>query len=249
MSLLQIESASISFGGVQALSDIWFSVNEGERRAIVGPNGAGKSTLFNVIGGQLRPSSGKILFRDRNIATLPVYARAQAGLARTWQITNLFDPLSVYECIQIAIASKGTHRRVFWRSLDSYTGIRAATEALLTEWELWEIRDKPVQDLAYGQQRLLEIVVALSGNPVLLLMDEPTAGLSPTEAERLTDLIRQLPNTMTLIIIEHDMAVAYALAQTMTVLSLGRVLAQGPIDEVRANPEVVEVYLGSDSDN
>ncbi|MEX0698295.1 MAG: ABC transporter ATP-binding protein [Acidimicrobiia bacterium] len=244
MTALSIEDISIGFGGVDALSEINIVVKAGERRAVVGPNGAGKSTLFNVVGGQLRPDTGAVVLLGQEVTREPPLQRAQRGLARTWQITNLFDPLSVYETVQLAVAATKKTRRVYWRALDSFVEVSTAAEAILKEWELWEHRNRPVQDLAYGQQRLLEIVVSLAANPKVLLLDEPTAGLTPAEAERMTTIVGDLPRTITVVMIEHDMSVAFALADQMTVLYQGRVLAQGPTDEVRQRDEVIEAYLG-----
>jgi len=245
MIALAASGVSIGFGGVDALSGVDLAVEPGERRAIVGPNGAGKSTLFNVIGGQLRPDAGAIHLLGEDVTRKPPHQRAQRGLARTWQITNLFQPLTVYETVQLAVAATGTTRRVFWQPLDAFTAVSTATEGLIREWELWEVRDRPVQDLSYGEQRLLEIVVSLAANPKVLLLDEPTAGLAPAEAERMTSITADLPRTVTVVLIEHDMAVAFALADRMTVLAQGRVLADGPLDEVRRRQDVIEAYLGT----
>lgn len=245
MRALSVEGVSIGFGGVNALSQVDMAIEPGERRAVVGPNGAGKSTLFNVIGGQLRPDAGTITLLGEVVTKESPFQRAQRGLARTWQITNLFDPLSVYETVQLAVAATKTARRVFWKALDGFGEISSAAEGLLKQWDLWELRDRAVQDLAYGQQRLLEIVVSLAANPSVLLLDEPTAGLSPAEAERMTKIVGDLPRNVTLVMIEHDMSVAFALADQMTVLLQGDVLAQGPTDEVRKRDDVIEAYLGS----
>ncbi len=245
MTALRISSISVSFGGVHALDGIDMVIEPGERRAVVGPNGAGKSTLFDVIGGQRRPDSGSVHLFGEDVTRAAPYKRAQRGLARTWQITNLFDPLTVFETVQLAVAATGRTRRVFWRALDGFAGIKSATDGLLQEWGLWDNRMQPVQDLGYGQQRLLEIVVSLASNPKVLLLDEPTAGLTLAEANRMTSIAAGLPDTVTLIIIEHDMAVAFALADRMTVVAQGRVLADGPVDEVRRRKNVIEAYLGS----
>ena len=244
MTALHVEGVSISFGGVEALSDVTIDIAEGVRRAVVGPNGAGKSTLFNVIGGQLKPDDGRVHLLGEDVTRRPAFQRAQRGLARTWQITNLFDPLTVFETVQLAVAANGRTRRVFWKALDSFADVSSATNGLLTEWSLWEHRNRPVQDLAYGQQRLLEIAVSLAGNPQVLLLDEPTAGLTPGEAERMTTIVGDLPRSVTVVMIEHDMAVAFALADEMTVLAQGRVLAQGPSEEVRRREDVIATYLG-----
>lgn len=244
MTALEISNVGVSFGGVTALAGIDMVVEPGERKAIVGPNGAGKSTIFNVIGGQLRPDSGSVHLFGEDVTRKPPYELAHRGLTRTWQITNLFDPLTVFETVQLAVAATGRTRRVFWKTIGGISSVHSATEGFLREWELWDVRQRPVQDLAYGEQRLLEIVVSLAADPKVLLLDEPTAGLTPSEAERMTTIVAGLSDRVTLIIIEHDMSVAFALADTMTVFAQGRVLEDGPIEEVRRRKSVIDTYLG-----
>ncbi|MGH3756357.1 ABC transporter ATP-binding protein [Actinophytocola sp.] len=244
---LEVERLTVSFGGVTALRDVSLSVAAGERRAIVGPNGAGKSTLFNAIGGQLIPNAGRVSLLGHDVTRAAPSRRTAAGLSRTWQITNLFQSLSVQENVALAVVARSPARRVWWRSMDGYQGIRQRGEELLREWDLWQYRAQRVSELSYGLQRILEIVVALASRPKVLLLDEPTAGLAPSEAARMTRLTCSLPDDMTIVIIEHDMAVAFAVAQTMTVLVDGAVLASGPLDEVRGNTTVIEAYLGEHS--
>jgi branched-chain amino acid transport system ATP-binding protein len=248
VNALEVEGLTVRFGGVVALGDVGLTVRAGERRVIVGPNGAGKSTLFNAIGGQLRPDGGRVHMLGADVTRQPSSRRTRMGLSRTWQITNLFASLSVHETVKLAVAATSPVRRVFWRSLDTYPETLERAEVLLRDWDLWDVRDHQVRTLAYGQQRVLELVVALACHPKLLLLDEPTAGLGPTEAERMTGIVGALPADVTLVIIEHDMAVAFALAQTMTVLVGGRVLVSGPLDEVRANADVIDAYLGEHAD-
>jgi branched-chain amino acid transport system ATP-binding protein len=248
MNALEVEGTTVRFDGVTALDGVDLEVAEGERRAIVGPNGAGKSTLFAVIGGQLWPDSGVVRLFDREVTHATSYHRSALGLSRTWQVTNLFGPLSVWENVKLAVAATSSTRRVFWRSLDRYGAVVGRSEELLREWDLWDLRSQRVQDLGYGQQRLLEIVVALASQPKVLLLDEPTAGLSPTEADRMTSITLGLPENVTLVMIEHDMHVAFTVAQTMTVLVQGSLLASGPIEQVRENKEVIDAYLGEGSD-
>jgi branched-chain amino acid transport system ATP-binding protein len=245
---LEVRGLRVTFGGVRALDDVDLSVRAGERRAVVGPNGAGKSTLFNAIGGQIAPSAGTITLLETDVSRLPAPRRARLGLSRTWQITNLFNALTVRETVTLAVAANKPARRVFWRSLDRFPDVREESEALLEQWGLTELAAQKVENLGYGQQRLLEIVVALANRPSVLLLDEPTAGLSPPEAERMTRITSELPADVTLLIIEHDMAVAFALAESITVLVRGRVLATGSVEEIRRNPEVIEAYLGEDAD-
>lgn len=248
MTGLEVRDLSVTFGGVRALKDVALTVQAGERRAIVGPNGAGKSTLFNAIGGQTTPTAGSVHLLGRDVTKLPPPRRAALGLSRTWQITNLFNALTVRETATLAVAANKPARRVFWRTLDGYRDIGREADDLLEQWGLAAQADTKVANLAYGQQRLLEIVVALANQPKVLLLDEPTAGLSPEEADRLTAVTQGLPRDVTLLIIEHDMAVAFALADTISVLVRGEVLATGTVEEIRSNPAVIEAYLGEDAD-
>ncbi|WP_254781125.1 ABC transporter ATP-binding protein [Modestobacter sp. DSM 44400] len=236
------------FGSFLANSDVTIEVPVGERRVLIGPNGAGKTTLFNVLAGQLRPSKGSVEMLGREVTRKPAYQRARMGLARTFQINNLFDELTVRQNIEITLASEARSRRVFWRDLGSLPGIRARTNALLTEWEFSDLADWPVRELAYGQQRVMEIVLAMSKQPRVLLLDEPTAGLAPADAIRLTNLLAALPRDITIIMIEHDMEVAFALADRVTVLHQGSVLAEDVPGRVAVNQEVLQVYLGDMSD-
>lgn len=248
MKGLEVQGLRVAFGGVMALKDVALTVRAGERRAVVGPNGAGKSTLFNAIGGQATPTAGSVHLLGQDVTRLPPPRRAALGLSRTWQITNLFNALTVRETAKLAVAAQKPARRVFWRTLDGFGDIAREADDLLEEWGLASLRDTKVANLAYGQQRLLEIVVALANRPKVLLLDEPTAGLAPEEAERLTAVTQQLPRDVTLLIIEHDMAVAFALAESISVLVRGEVLATGSVDEIRTNPAVIEAYLGEDAD-
>lgn len=245
---LAARGMEMRFGSFVANDDVTFEVPVGQRRVLIGPNGAGKTTLFNVLAGQLRPSKGTVELLGRNVTRQPAYKRARQGLARTFQLNNLFNELTVRENVEITIASQSSTRNAFWRSLGSVPGIRSQSDALLAEWEFSDIADLPVTELAYGQQRVMEIVLAMSTKPRVLLLDEPTAGLAPADATRLTRLVAELPRDITIVMIEHDMEVAFALADRVTVLHEGRVLAEGLPDEVAADPQVLQVYLGGMSD-
>lgn len=245
MTALQVTGLSLSYDGVHALRGVELSVEAGERRAIVGPNGAGKSTLFNVIGGQVRANGGTVTLFGSDVTRVPAWKRVRGGLSRTWQISNLFGALSVLETVKIAIAAATPARGVFWRSLDRYTDIADQAEELLERWGgLSRVKEELVQNLAYGDQRVLEIVVALACRPRVVLLDEPTAGLSPAEAEGVTDLLCGLPADISIVLIEHDMSVAYRVADSMSVLASGAVIASGDVDEVRQDPNVIKAYLG-----
>jgi len=235
----------MSFGGLQAVADVSFAVEENELRAIIGPNGAGKTTLFNLISGLLRPSAGRMYLFGQNITKMSSQRRAHLGLARTFQITTLFPELTVLQNVLIAIQAQKRVKFVVYRSISSYDFLLAKAQKILEEWELWEKRDVMVRNLSYGEQRQIDIILALVSEPRLLLLDEPTAGLSRAETGTLTETIRNLSRDKTIILIEHDMEVAFSLAKKVTVLHEGRIFADGSPDEIRANPGVKEIYLGA----
>lgn len=246
---LAVESVSVHFRGLAALSEVSLSIDTGQRRALIGPNGAGKTTLFNVLDGNIKPTSGTVSLFGRDTARLSTFQRARGGLARTYQITNLLSELSVRENVMIAaVAELGAVRNRFWWPLSKTAGLSERTEELLRTWELWRVRDSTVSQLAYGQQRVLEIVMALASDPKVLLLDEPTAGLSRRDAETLADVADELPSTLALLVIEHDMDIAFRLCDTVTVLAGGQILAEGPPEAIRSSRAVIETYLGEPSD-
>jgi branched-chain amino acid transport system ATP-binding protein len=247
LELLTLEKGSKNFGGVQALNNVNFSIELGERRAIIGPNGAGKTTLFNVISGLLKPSSGRILFLSKDITRMPAHRRAALGLARTFQITNLFPSLTVKENTLLSLQAPNTLKFSFLRPLTSDKYLLPRAQGLLEQWGMWDKRDIEVRNLSYGDQRQLEIILALSQNPKLLLLDEPTSGLSPAESTTTVSMIEALHHDMTILFIEHDMDTAFRLAKQVMVLHLGRVLALGSPDEIKRNSQVQKVYLGGES--
>ncbi len=240
-----VERLSVAFGGLRAVDDVTFDVPAGQRRAIIGPNGAGKTTLFNLIGGQLRPITGVVRLFGDDVTHRRVHQRARAGLARTFQITNLLTELSVWDNVLLAVAARHAPvRRLFWNALSRLDSVTGPAAELLRTWGLWTVRDHRVSELAYGQQRVLEIVLALAAQPRILLLDEPTAGLSKEEAGRMTEVAAALPGELTLLIIEHDMEVAFALADVVQVMAEGVVLATGAPAEIQRNDEVIAAYLG-----
>jgi len=242
---LLIENLFMSFGGLQAVADVSFAVEENELRAIIGPNGAGKTTLFNLISGLLRPSAGRMYLFGQNITKMSSQRRAHLGLARTFQITTLFPELTVLQNVLIAVQAQKRIKFVLYRSISSYDSLLAKAQKILEEWGLWEKRDVMTRNLSYGEQRQIDIILALVSEPRLLLLDEPTAGLSRAETGTLTETIRNLSRDKTIILIEHDMEVAFSLAKKVTVLHEGRIFADGSPDEIRANPGVKEIYLGA----
>ncbi|MDQ3156821.1 MAG: ABC transporter ATP-binding protein [Actinomycetota bacterium] len=236
------------FGNFRANDEVSMSIQPGERRALIGPNGAGKSTLFNMMAGQLRPTSGTVHLFGKDITRLPAHRRARRGVARTFQITNLLAELTVRQNVELTLAAESSARRVFWRSLDRVEQLSDRAEETLGNWDMLDFADWPVSRMAYGQQRVLEIVLAMCREPKILLLDEPTAGLAPVDAARLTTLVGSLPRSVTIVFIEHDMEVAFGLADTVTVLQQGRVLAEGPPAAIAADENVLEAYLGEVQD-
>ena len=244
MTALVIDRLCKNFGGLQALDDLSLEIQPGERRVILGPNGAGKTTLFNLIGGQLSPSAGRIFLCGREVTALPPFRRAALGLARTFQITTLFANLTVLENVLLAVQALDTVRFVLYRPLTSYQHILSRARGLLEQWNLWEKRHALVRQLSYGEQRQLEILLALAHVPKVLLLDEPTAGLSAAETQQVVAMIQHLDPSITVLLIEHDMDVAFQVAQHITVLHQGRLLADGSPPAIRQDPTVAEIYLG-----
>jgi branched-chain amino acid transport system ATP-binding protein len=247
--LLTLDRLSRHFGALAALSGVSLSVEPRERRVIIGPNGAGKTTLFNVITGALAPSGGAILFEGKPITGLAPHAVARRGLSRSFQRTNLFPRLTVGENLRLAAAASERG------SYDVVGSVRRLTRPLLRAREvadavgLAERLGEPAGQLSYGEQRQLEVGVALATSPKLLLLDEPTAGMSPEETTGMTRLLQGLDRDVTMLIIEHDMDVVFSLADRITVLHHGEVLTEGSPEAVRADPRVYEVYLGGADDD
>ena len=244
-TLLALEGVTRRFGALAAVNGVSLAVTARERRAIIGPNGAGKTTLFNLITGQLPPSAGRIVLGGQPITGLPPHVVARRGLARSFQRNNLFPRLPVRENLRLAAAADGQGS---WNLLGRVGGLRAPLERARETAEavgLTERLDALAGQLSYGEQRQLEVGVALATAPRLLLLDEPTAGMSPEETLRMTRMLEGLPREITLLIIEHDMDVVASLADRVTVLHYGEVLIEGSFAEVKADPRVYEVYLGS----
>jgi len=244
-SALAVEHLTKSFGGLTAVSGVDLAIEPGERRALIGPNGAGKTTLFNLISGTLPPSSGRLVLFGEDVTALAPHARAARGLARTFQITTLFKNLTVLDNVLLAVQALDPVKRVFYRRRVAYARLLDRARLLLEEWRLAAQAGVPVRELSYGEQRQLEIIMAVAGQPRLLLLDEPTAGLSPAETTAVAGIIKTLPRSLAMLVIEHDMDVAFELADRITVLYQGRVLTEGDGAAIRRNPQVNEIYLGS----
>lgn len=242
--VLRLEGISKNFGGLSAVKDASLEVRAGERVGILGPNGAGKTTLFHLISGSLRPTGGRILLFGRDITRLPTYQRAGLGLGRTYQITNLFPTLTVLDNLRLSLISfKGIRFRMH-RAVHRLDGVNQEARVWLEQIGLWNAREIEVRHLSYGHQRQLEVVMALALEPKILLLDEPTAGLSAAEVGPIVEMIRSLHRAMTVLIIEHDMDVAFQVAEKILVFHHGEKLAEGTTEEIRINPEVRRIYLG-----
>lgn len=246
MIALAVTDLSRSFGGVQALSNVSFEVAQGERRLIIGPNGAGKTTLFNMLSGAFPVSGGTVTLFGRDITDLPAYRRARMGLSRTFQITNLFPRLTILENLLLALQASDDNAFSLFRRMRNDAPMYRRADALLQQWNLTTIAGQTARQISYGEQRQIDLILAMALNPRVLLLDEPTAGLSAAEVVRVVAMIRSLSKEMTILMIEHDMDVAFALADRICVLHQGCLVADGDAETVRRDPRVTEIYLGSD---
>jgi branched-chain amino acid transport system ATP-binding protein len=244
MSILQADNLAKSFDGFQALKSVSLSVASGERRAIIGPNGAGKTTLFNLIGGQARPSGGRLRIDGVDVTGEPPHRIWQRGLARTFQRNQLFLGLTVHENVRLAVMRAQSLGHRLLSRVDRFPRLDEEIVSALARVSLLDRRSATVRDLAYGEQRQLELALALIGQPRILLLDEPTAGMSPAETQAMIAMLGALPKEITVLIVEHDMDVVFALADRVTVLHLGEVLAEGEPRAIQHDPRVISVYLG-----
>jgi branched-chain amino acid transport system ATP-binding protein len=247
-TILSIERVTRRFGGLLALHDVSLSVAAGERHAVIGPNGAGKTTLFNVVSGELTPTSGRVSLLDRPVTGLPSHEIARRGLARTFQRNNLLFSLTALENVRLAAQAHTAATRRLLTPVHRLTDLQEHARSLLARMDLADRAAVPARALSYGEQRQLEVAIALAGRPRVLLLDEPTSGMSPAETNRMTALLDRLGREQTVVIIEHDMDVVFALADRITVLHLGEVIACGAPQAVRADARVQEVYLGTGED-
>ena len=246
MSVLAVENLTKRFGNLVAVRDISLTVKAGELRAVIGPNGAGKTTFFNLVSGFLAPSTGSILFEGRDISRVPAHQRVGLGMARTFQITEIFPELTVFENIRIVTEVAAGYRLRPWLNRAEAADIRRSIEQTLLLAALSDKADRLVGELAHGDQRATEIMMALALKPRLLLLDEPTAGMGDQETYDITQLIHRLhkDNKLTIVLIEHDMRVVFHLADRITVLDQGSFLAEGTPQEIAANRAVQTAYLG-----
>ena len=245
---LQVRGLCKAFGSLRAADHVSLRLPAGRRHGLIGPNGAGKTTLFDLITGRIAADAGRVYVGGRDVSGLPTDARARAGLVRSFQRNNLFPDLTVRENLALACALRRGIGHVFWRPTRRFAAVREEAEANAERLELGEQLDRRASTLPYGTQRRLEIGLALARRPVVLLLDEPTAGMSPAETAGIVDLLASLPSALTLLIVEHDMDVIFRLAERITVLDYGRVLLEGTPAEVRSSAEVRRRYLGGRSE-
>jgi branched-chain amino acid transport system ATP-binding protein len=245
-NILELKGIYKDFEGLQVLFDIQLGIRERERHAIIGPNGAGKSTLFNLISGKYVPSKGKIFLKGVDITGADPFKLNRLGMARSFQITNIFRTMTVFENVRNAILSKNKIRYNLFSRLSKMDEINRETEKVLDEIGLRERKDYIAGELSYGQQRALEIGLAIATNPELILLDEPTAGMSSEETREAVKLIERVTKGKTLIIVEHDMEVVFSIADQISVLYYGKVLASGPPEEIRNDQKVKDAYLGEE---
>ena len=245
---IRVESLCKSFGGLEAINNVSFQLDVGERLVIIGPNGAGKSTLFNLLNGQLRPDAGWVSLFGEDITRLPLHKRAHMGMSRSFQLTSLFPELSVLDNVMLALHGTLDSRFQMLRATISYSRLMEKAGQLLAQMDLIERMNDPVKVVSYGEQRKLEIALCLASNPRLLLLDEPSAGLTSGERHGVMDMIRNLPPEITVIIVDHDMDLVFGLARQMIVLHYGMIIAEGAPEEIQADPRVRECYMGIEED-
>jgi len=243
---LRVESLTKYFGGVKVLEDIAFDVPQGERLGIIGPNGAGKTTLINLINGQLEPTRGRIFFFGEDITDLPTHARAHVGQARSYQLCSLFQNLTLWENTLLTLHGLGKSRYSVAHSVGRYSAVNESARRMLSEAGLWQRRNDPVSSLAYGDQRRLEILFCLASDPKLLLLDEPSNGLTKDQAAELVSMINDhIGREVTVLIVAHDMELIFQVADRLMVLYEGGVIACDTCDVVKCDPRVREIYMGA----
>jgi branched-chain amino acid transport system ATP-binding protein len=238
------EGLTKRFSGFTAVNDVSIEIPEGGVRTIIGPNGAGKTTFFNLLSGALPPSAGRVFFRGHDVTALEPYQRARLGISRSFQITNIFARLTVAENVRLAVQAVSDGKANFFLPLKNARDITATADRILNDIGLWTIRNSRAENLSHGDQRRLEIGLVLAGDPPVLLLDEPLAGMSPTETHQTVELIGRISPGRTILLVEHDIDVVMRISTTITVFQTGTVLATGTPQEIRANETVQRAYLG-----
>lgn len=245
-SILEMKDLRKSYGGVTATDGVSLSVEKNILHAIIGPNGAGKTTLISLLSGAVKPDGGKILFAGKDITNQPAYSRAKIGISRSYQITSLIMSMSVLDNVALAIQARSGHSFKFIKPANSLTNIRNEALSILEQIGLASRAEDLTSNLSHGEHRLVEIAIALASNAQCMMLDEPMAGLGPEESVRMIDFIKQLKGSRTILLIEHDMDAVFALADTISVLVYGKIIATGSPDEIRNNEAVRHAYLGEE---
>ena len=248
MSILTLKGVCKNFGETRIIRDVDLEIREGEKHAIIGPNGAGKSTLFHLISGRYNVSSGSIRFKDQDIHNKPPYEINRLGLARSFQVTNIFPRMNVFENVRCALLWSRGYGYSFWQLLGRQTALNEEAMHMLEQIGLTDRANIPAGELAYAQQRALELGIAVAGGADLIMLDEPVAGMSHSEAENAVDLIRRITKGKTLVMVEHDMNIVFDVADRITVLVYGEVIATDAPEKIRGNAKVREAYLGEVAD-
>ncbi len=244
MEILKVEKLSKDFGGVHAVHNISFTAEEGEHIGVIGPNGAGKTTLFNLLNGQLKSTSGKIFYRGHDITSLPTYRRIHLGIGRSFQIASLFNNLSVMENIVLAVQGTRPSRFQIFRPITRNKDTFSRVEELLHSMDLWDYRNEEVRCIPYGAQRKLEIAISMAANPKLLLLDEPSCGLTSAEGADVINKICNLEKDVSVICVAHDMDLVFGIATRIIVLHYGEIIIEGKPEKIRDDPTCKEIYLG-----
>lgn len=244
--MLTIENLQKRFGGLTVTDRLNLSLVPGELHALIGPNGAGKTTLINQLAGEIAPNSGRILFDGVDITHLPPWRRSLLGLGRSFQISSVFAEFTALENVVLAVQARQGHSFRFWRAANSYQPVVARARQALNDAGLAAMADEPVARLSHGEMRQLEMAMTLAGEPRLLLLDEPMAGMSPSDSHKVIAVLRALKGRYTTVLVEHDMDAVFALADRISVLFYGQILVTGTVEEIRRNPVVRDAYLGHD---
>ena len=243
--MLELKDLSKTFGGLRAVRDVSLKIMPGERKAIIGPNGAGKTTLFNLISGIFPATSGQVLLFGKDVTSWSSHRRAALGMARTFQVTSLFPRLTVLDNVLLAIKGRRASKFVMWRFLSSFPDVYDKAHGLLERAAFLDRKDTEVRYLSHGEQRQLEIVLGLAGDPDILLLDEPAAGLSSGESAEMAQFLQKLDRGIALLLIEHDMDIVFDVAGEISVLHFGEILESGSAERIRSSAKVQEIYLGT----
>jgi branched-chain amino acid transport system ATP-binding protein len=244
MTILETRGIEKRFGGLMANHGISIKIEEGTITSIIGPNGAGKTTLFNLLTGMYKPDRGTILFQGEDITGRPIHKIVNLGIARSFQVLNIFNEIPPFENVRLAIQSRKRKGFHFLRSAQGFSDMNRETEEIIDEIGLTSVKDVPTKHLSYGDKRVLEIGIAMASQPKLLLMDEPTSGLPSSETERIKQFIKKISERLTVVVIEHDMDVVLTISDAIVVLHKGKVIAHGSSEAIQANELVQEAYLG-----